>query len=98
MNHHYDTTQDRMDEATAADIRSRLLAPVLTTLKGPKYPDIDVSLVGQDGNAFMIMGLVGNALRAAHVSQDEINDFYDEARRGDYNHLLRTVMEWVSVV
>ena len=63
----------------------------------PKYPNIDVSLVGRDGNAFMILGLVGNALRAAHVSQDEINEFYTEARMGDYDHLLQTVMSWVTV-
>lgn len=64
----------------------------------PKYPLTEVQLVGRDGNAFAIMGAVGNALRAAKVSQDEINDFYTEARRGDYDHLLRTVMSWVNVV
>ena len=69
-----------------------------TTPTKPKYWYVDVSLVGRDGNAFAILGAVGNALRAEHVSQDEINDFYTEARRGDYDHLLRTVMSWVNVV
>jgi hypothetical protein len=63
----------------------------------PKYPDIHVQLSGEDGNAFAIMGRVGNALRAAKVSQDEINEFYTEARMSDYNHLLQTVMSWVTV-
>lgn len=62
----------------------------------PRYPEIHVQLSGEDGNAFMMMGLVANALRAAKVSQDEINEFYTEARRGDYNHLLQTVMAWVD--
>jgi hypothetical protein len=65
--------------------------------RGPKYPDVDVQLTGRDGNAFAIMGAVGNALRAAKVSQDEINEFYTEARMGDYDHLLQTVMSWVNV-
>jgi hypothetical protein len=72
--------------------------PVAKTTTTPKYWYIDVSLVGRDGNAFAILGAVGNALRAAGVSQDQINDFYTEARQGDYDHLLRTVMSWVNVV
>jgi hypothetical protein len=87
----YDTTQDRMDDATAADIRAEQKA-------GPKYPHVEVSLVGRDGNAFAILGAVGNALRAGHVGQDQINDFYNECGRGDYDHLLQTVMAWVVVV
>lgn len=63
----------------------------------PKYPEAVADLTGHDGNAFMIMGTVSNALRSAHVSQDEIYAFVDEARRGDYDHLLQTAMSWVSV-
>lgn len=69
----------------------------VVTTSAPKYPGVDVALTGSDGNAFAIMGAVGNALRAAKVSQDEINEFYTEAHRGDYNHLLQTVMSWVAV-
>lgn len=36
----------------------------------PKYWYVEVSLVGRDGNAFAILGAVGNALRAAHVSAE----------------------------
>jgi hypothetical protein len=63
----------------------------------PKHPEIVVALVGQDGNAFAILGTVGNAMRAGKCTQDEINEFYTEARRGDYDHLLQTVMSWVTV-
>jgi hypothetical protein len=33
----------------------------------PKYPDIEVSLSGEDGNAFAIMSRVGHALRRHSV-------------------------------
>lgn len=73
-------------------------APTKKTTTTPKHWYVEVSLHGHDANAFAILGTVGNALRAAGVSQDQINEFYSEARRGDYNHLLQTVMSWVHVV
>jgi hypothetical protein len=63
----------------------------------PKYPDIKVRLVGEDGNAFAIMARVGGALRDAGVPQAEIENYYAESTTGDYDHLLRTAVEWVEV-
>lgn len=62
-----------------------------------KHPEVTVSLVGKDGNAFSIIGAVGHALRAAKVSQEEIDEFKSEAMAGDYDNLLRTCMKWVNV-
>jgi hypothetical protein len=62
----------------------------------PKY-DIPVKLVGTDGNAFALMGKVSKALKANKVPQAEIDQFYNEATSGDYNHLLVTCMKWVDV-
>jgi len=62
-----------------------------------KYPKIKVKLVGADGNAFAVMGKVKNALRAGKVPQAEISEFMKECMSGDYNHLLATCMNWVSV-
>lgn len=62
-----------------------------------KYPDITVKLVGEDGNAFAILGTVRKALRRAGIPADEIAEFTAEATNGDYNHLLRTVLAWVDV-
>ena len=62
-----------------------------------KYPDIEVELIGQDGNAFFILGRVQKALRRAGVPEEEVKQYYEEATNGDYNHLLRTTMEWVEV-
>jgi len=61
-----------------------------------KYPNIRVRLVGEDGNAFSILGRTIRAMRMGGVSQEEINAFQSEATGGDYNHLLRTVMSWVA--
>lgn len=63
----------------------------------PKYPEIEVKLTGQDGNAFAIIGAVSKALRDAKVSKEEQDQFLNEAMSGDYNHLLRTATSWVSV-
>lgn len=70
----------------------------MTNLKGgPKYPEIEVQLVGNDGNAWAIMGAVSEALKDAGVSQEEINAYMKESMSGDYDHLLRTAMEYVNV-
>lgn len=62
-----------------------------------KYPEVAVQLTGQDGNAFLILGLVRRALSKAEVPQAEIDAFMAEATAGDYNHLLSTCMSWVEV-
>jgi hypothetical protein len=63
----------------------------------PKYPYITVSLSGEDGNAFSILGRVRKAMRRAELPDAEIEAFLDEAGSGDYDHLLQTVMQWVDV-
>ncbi len=62
-----------------------------------KYPDIEVQLSGEDGNAFAILGRVQRALRQADVPAEEIDQFRKEATSGDYDHLLQTCMRWVEV-
>jgi len=63
----------------------------------PKYPNINVALAGEDGNAFAILGRVQTALRRGGVDKAEIDAFMAEAMSGDYDHLLQTVMQWVDV-
>lgn len=63
----------------------------------PKFPDAVVQLTGQDGNAGNILALVNLGLWRAGASRAEINEFREEALSGDYNHLLRTAMKWVTV-
>jgi hypothetical protein len=63
-----------------------------TTLSRPR-----VELIGTDGNAFAVLGLVLRALRDVGWSQHAIDAFTGEATAGDYDHLLRTVMKYVDV-
>ena len=62
-----------------------------------KYPQVEVQLTGQDGNAFFIIGRVRRALREAGASKEEVESFCAEAMNGDYNNVLQTCMRWVSV-
>jgi len=58
--------------------------------------DVHVQLVGEDGNAFAILGKVSGALKKAGF-MEEAKAFKKEAMEGDYNHLLNTAMEYVEV-
>ena len=63
----------------------------------PKYPQVKVALVGQDGNAFSILGRVTQAMRKAGLSDKQRSEFTGKATSGDYDHLLETVMDYVTV-
>jgi hypothetical protein len=64
----------------------------------PKYPHVHVRLVGEDGNAFAIIGRVRQALRRAGVPEDECDTFSTEAIESpSYDYLLRHVMHTVEV-
>lgn len=62
-----------------------------------RYPEIEVQLTGEDGNAFAILAAVKRALRKADVGPEQISEFREQAMSGDYDNLLRVVMNWVSV-
>lgn len=61
-----------------------------------RYPEIRVRLVGEDGNAYAILGRVLRAMRRAGVSKEERDEFAREATSGDYEHLLQTCVRWVE--
>ena len=63
----------------------------------PKHPDITVKLVGEDGNAFAILGRCCQAMRAARLPKAEIDAFMAEATVGSYDQLLQTCMRWFDV-
>ena len=63
----------------------------------PRYPEVVVRLSGEDGNAFSILGRVRAALAQAGADKRELAEFFAEATSGDYDHLLRVVMDWVEV-
>lgn len=62
-----------------------------------KYPSVVVELIGGDGNAFVVLAKVQKALRHAGVPRETISQYIAEATNGDYDHLLATTMQWVTV-
>lgn len=62
-----------------------------------KYPEVEVTLVGTDGNAFALLGKCSKAARRAGLTKEQIKEFTDEATSGDYDHLLCTCMEYFEV-
>tara|TARA_Y100000034_G_C6813063_1_gene365575 strand:+ start:634 stop:834 length:201 start_codon:yes stop_codon:yes gene_type:complete len=56
-----------------------------------------LALVGEDGNAFAIMGKAIKVARRAGWSQEEIDAYLAEAKSGDYDHLLQTTMRYFEV-
>ncbi len=65
---------------------------------GIRHPKIEVQLSGRDGNAFAILGSVTKALRRAGISEEEREEFLQDAQSGDYDNLLATCMRWVTVL
>jgi hypothetical protein len=58
-----------------------------------KHPQIIVPLVGEDGNAFAILARVMRVMKRNGI-YDQWDEFHTEATSGDYDHLLRTVVQW----
>lgn len=54
-------------------------------------------LVGQDGNAFAILGKACQAARRAGWTEEQVKEFLTEARSDYYDHLLRTCMKYFDV-
>lgn len=58
--------------------------------------EIKVKMVGEDGNAFAILGRCRQALARAR-RLDLWDEFHKEATSADYNHLLATVCDYFEV-
>ena len=56
-----------------------------------------VKLLGEDGNAFAIMGTVAKALKKAGFSQEHIDKYYEESSSGDYDNLIRVAMKYANI-
>ena len=52
---------------------------------------VNFTLVGQDGNAFFLMGAWRTAARNQGWDAKDIDKVVDAAMSGDYNHLISTL-------
>lgn len=63
----------------------------------PKFPNVTVNLVGQDGNVFTIMGRVSGAMRKAGVSRIDIEAYEASIFKAkSYEDALCITMETVD--
>ena len=56
-----------------------------------------VKLIGEDGNAFHILGKVRKVLQDAGYTEEELEEFTLQATSGDYSNLLGVCMQWVNI-
>jgi hypothetical protein len=56
-----------------------------------------LKLSGRDGNAFALLAAAQKAARKAGWTAESINAVLAEARGGDYDHLLQTLMTHFDV-
>lgn len=56
-----------------------------------ELPKVRCRLVGEDGNAFSILGRWLAEAKRAGWPKEEINKIVNEAMAGDYNHLLNVI-------
>ncbi len=82
------------------DVEQYRPAPTISSFDNsnvaPRYPHVAVRLSEMDGNPFAILGMCRSAARAAEFSPREIKTFFTEATKGDYAHLIETVMRWFN--
>ena len=62
----------------------------------PRYPNVEVQLADQDGNALAIIARCRVAARAAGVPDSELAAFSREAMSGNYDHVLTTCLKWFT--
>lgn len=56
-----------------------------------------LKIVGQDGNAFNILGRALKAGRKAGWTDDQVKQFQNESTSGNYDNLLQTCMKYFEV-
>lgn len=69
----------------------------MDSIPGTEIEKPEVTLIGEDGNAFSIIGRCTKALKRAGAPRGVIDAFTSEAMSGDYNHLLRTAAKYCEV-
>jgi len=53
-----------------------------------------LKLIGEDGNAFFILGRAQGVAKRAGWSKEKIAEVFEEAKSGDYDHLLQTMLKY----
>lgn len=59
---------------------------------------INLDLTTIDGNAFSLMGALSSQAKHENWAQPEIDAVLEEAKNGDYNHLVATISDYCEPV
>lgn len=54
---------------------------------------VKLNLIGLDGNAFVLLGAFRKAALRQGYSEKSINEVIEDAKSGDYAHLLSVLLE-----
>lgn len=57
---------------------------------------VKMSLIGVNGNAFAVMGAFQANAKRQGWTDEEISAVLKEAKSGDYNHLLETIVDNIT--
>lgn len=57
---------------------------------------ITLDLTELNGNAFALMGSFSKQAKREDWTKEEIESVLEECRNGDYDHLLRTLMDYTE--
>lgn len=92
---HVVRSEDDLEQEDNAPRAESLAMAVIAREEEKVKPKL--ALVGEDGNAFMILARALNAGKKAGWTQAQINEFKSEATSGDYDNLLATVCKHFDV-
>ena len=56
------------------------------------------SLVGVNGNAYVIMGYTRRAMKNEGFEENDIEQMMADATSGDYDNLIRVCSSWIDAV
>jgi hypothetical protein len=68
------------------------------TRRGPRYPRIEVQLIGEALVPFKLVNKVRAALERGGVPADQVRAFTRDAVSDDLDHLIATCARWVTVL
>lgn len=60
-------------------------------------PTVNLDLVGIDGNAMVILASFSRQAKKCGWTKEEIKEVVREAKSGDYDHLLQTIIKHIDL-
>lgn len=58
----------------------------------------EINILGPQGNAFVIMGVVKNVMKDKGLSEKEIEDVFKDMQSSDYEHLCDVAEKYVTLI